>query len=280
MCRIAASFGPVVRASSLIFDPPHGLEHQSRNAREMNGGSVAGDGWGIGWYPEDAADDAPPGMIKSILPLWADENAKTAAHAIASRSFVAHIRLASPGSEVCFTNTPLYPLGAYLFTINGEFEPWPGPVSRAIRARLDGEDEAAVRGSTDAEMLGALWRTCHRRLGAECSSDAIAAALAEALRIARDITAQHGGTMKANVVVGHAGGFVAARFAAEGRPASLYHADGQERWRGASLVASEPLDDGAGWRHVEPGSFVIADDRGHRCESIRIGSAGGSHAAR
>ncbi len=196
------------------------------------------------------------------------------AHAIASRSFVAQIRLASPGSEVCFTNTPLYPLGAYLFTINGEIEPWPGPVSRAIRAQLDDEDEAAVRGSTDAEMLGALWRTCHRRVGGECSSDAIAAALAEALRIARDLTAQHGDTMKANVIVGHAGGFVAARFAAEGWPASLDQVDGQERWQGALLVASEPLDDGPGWRHVEPGLFVIADRHGHRCEPIPIESVG------
>lgn len=67
---------------------------------------------------------------------------------------------------------------------------------------------------------------------------------------------------------------MAARFATEGQPASLYHVDGQERWQGASLVASEPLDDGPGWRHVEPGRFVIADGHGHRCEPIPIESAG------
>jgi glutamine amidotransferase len=107
VCRIAAYFGPPVRLSSILSEPPHGLEHQSQNAREMNGTSVAGDGWEIGWF---APGIPGPGMFKNLLPLWSDENAKTAAHAIVSGSIVGHIRLASPGIEVSLTNTPLYPL--------------------------------------------------------------------------------------------------------------------------------------------------------------------------
>src|SRR5947209_4490067 len=115
MCRIAAYFGPPIRLSELLNESPHSLEHQSRNAREMADSTVAGDGWGVGWF---AAGDPKPGMIKSLLPLWSDENAKSAAHAIVSGSAVGHIRLASPSIEVCFTNTPLYPLGEYLWTVN------------------------------------------------------------------------------------------------------------------------------------------------------------------
>jgi predicted glutamine amidotransferase len=61
MCRIAAYYGPPVRLSSILSEPSHGLEQQSRNAREMKGGSVAGDGWGVGWIPAD--DPEKPGMI-------------------------------------------------------------------------------------------------------------------------------------------------------------------------------------------------------------------------
>src|SRR3954447_10266497 len=130
MCRIAAYVGPPVPLSALLQDPPHGLEDQSRNAREMTDSSVAGDGWGVGWFPPGVDR---PGMLKSILPLWSDMNAKTAPRAITSGSVVGHVRLASPGIEVCFTNTPLYPLDDFLFTMNGELSPWPGPLSKALR---------------------------------------------------------------------------------------------------------------------------------------------------
>jgi glutamine amidotransferase len=269
MCRIAAYLGPPVALSALLHEPPHSLEHQSRNAREMNGGSVAGDGWGVGWFTEG---DPRPGMIKSLLPIWSDENARTAAHAIVSGSVVGHIRLASPSIETCFTNTPLYPLADHLWTINGELSPWPGPLSLAIRNHLHPDDEAAVRGSTDAELLGALWSTGLRRTRPR---DA-AAALREALAIARDLAFDHDGTIKVNVIVAGASGFVAVRYAEPGEPNSLYYLTGQDRWHGGSLVASEPLDDGPGWLAVEPSMLVQADGRGLRVEPLDLPAAGRS----
>src|SRR5437764_614640 len=84
----------LVRLSALLHEAPHGLTDQSRNARQMTDSSVAGDGWGIGWFGPEAG--LTPGLLKSILPLWSDENAKTATHAIRSGSVVGHIRYASP----------------------------------------------------------------------------------------------------------------------------------------------------------------------------------------
>src|SRR3954447_25747640 len=151
MCRIAAYLGPPVRLSALLDDSPHGLTDQSRNARQMSDSSVAGDGWGIGWFlPEDVPT---PGTYKSILPLWSDENGKSLPRAVLSGSIVAHVRYASPNIETCFLNTPLYILDGHLWTINGMLQPWPGPLSRAMRNRLDEDHEADLRGSTDGEMM-------------------------------------------------------------------------------------------------------------------------------
>jgi len=251
----------------LLNEPAHSLEHQSRNAREMSDSSVAGDGWGVGWFP--AGDDPKPGMIKSLLPLWSDENAKTAAHAIDSGSIVGHIRFASPDIEVCFLNTPLYPLGGHLWTVNGELAPWPGPLSLALRTRLDPEDEAAIRGSTDGEILGALWRTCLRR--ARPRDPAVA--LREALTIGRDLALEHDGKIKVNVIVSGPGGFVASRYAEPGESNTLYYLSGQERWNGGSVVASEPLDDGPGWHEVGPDTLVRADTRGVHMEPLTLDKA-------
>jgi glutamine amidotransferase len=199
--------------------------------------------------------------------MWSCENAKTATPAIASGSFVGHVRLASPGIETCYLNTPLFNFGGHLFTINGELKPWPGALSRELRGRLAGDDEAALRGSTDAEMLGALWHTCLRRTNPADPGGA----LREAVRGAREAALALGGTVKVNAIVAGPWGFAAARYADEGEPNSLYCLSGQRRWGGAALVASEPLDDGPGWQRVKPSTLVYADSDGLRAEPFAPG---------
>src|SRR3954463_11049192 len=198
MCRIAAYVGPPVRLSALLNETPHGLTDQSRNARQMADSSVAGDGWGVGWFCPEAGPT--PGLLKSILPLWSDENARTATHAFLSGSIVGHIRYASPNIETCFTNTPLYVLDDHLWTINGMLEPWPGPLSKALRDRLHENHEADLRGAPDGEMMGGLWRTHFRHSGRR---DA-AGALRSMLREVRDLTHKHDGAVKTNLILASA----------------------------------------------------------------------------
>lgn len=95
MCRIAAYLGPPVRLSDMLDEASHGLTDQSLNAREMADSSIAGDGWGVGWYCPESGPR--PGMTTSILPLWADENARTATHAVLSGSVVGHHPARTPG---------------------------------------------------------------------------------------------------------------------------------------------------------------------------------------
>lgn len=268
MCRIAAYLGPPARLSSLFGEPPHGLNDQGRNAREMADSHVAGDGWGVGWFLPDAGPR--PGLIKSILPIWSDQNARTALHAILSGSIVGHIRFASPNIETCFTNTPLYAMDDHLWTINGMLEPWPGPLSKAMRDRLDADHEAEMRGATDAEMMGALWRTHFRRTGGR---DA-AAALRSMLREVRDLVRAHDGKIKTNVILGRASGILAVRYAEPGEPNSLYYLHGEPRWQGGALIASEPMDDGPGWHEVRPDTLVRADASGIRLEPLDLDGAG------
>src|SRR3954463_6151551 len=198
MCRIAAYFGPPARLSSLLHEPPHGLTDQSRNAREMTDSSIAGDGWGVGWFHPEAGPT--PGMLKSILPLWSDENAKTATRAILSGSVVGHIRYASPNIETCFTNTPLYVLDDHLWTINGMLQPWPGPLSKALRDRLPPDHQAGPRGGPRREERGGAGRTHFRHSGRR---DA-AGALRSMLREVRDLTHKHDGAVKTNLILASA----------------------------------------------------------------------------
>src|SRR3954471_14643437 len=264
MCRIAAYLGPPVRLSALLDDPSHGLTDQSRNARQMSDSSVAGDGWAVGWFLPEAGPE--PGLLKSLLPLWSDQNGRTVPHAILSGSIVGHVRYASPNIETCLTNTPLYVMSEHLWTINGMLEPWPGPLSKALRDRLDQDHEADLRGATDGEMMGALWRTHFRCNG---SRDA-AGALRMMLREVRDLCRDHEGMIKTNVILASATEVLAVRYAEPGEPNTLYYLSGEPRWNGGSLVASEPLDDGLGWREVGPDRLVRADSRGIHVERLAL----------
>ena len=44
-------------------------------------------------------------------------------------------------------------------------------------------------------------------------------------------------------------------------------------WLGGVLVASEPMDDGPGWREVGPDSLVRVADRGVRVEPLDLDGA-------
>src|SRR3954466_12254769 len=267
MCRIAAYVGPPVRLSALLNEPEHGLTDQSRNARMMTDSSVAVDGWGVGWFLPESGPT--PGLLKSILPLWSDENGKTVPHAVLSGSVVGHVRYASPNIETCFVNTPLYVLDDHLWTINGELKPWPGPLSKALRDRLDPDHEADLRGATDGELMGALWRSHFRRTGGR---DA-AAALRSMLRETRDLARGHGGEVKTNVILSGASEILAVRYAEPGEANTLYYLGGEPRGRGGAVVASEPLDDGPGWHEVGPDTLARVDARGVRLEPLNLDHA-------
>lgn len=248
MCRIAAYLGPPTTLSALLDGSDHGLLVQSYAPREMSVGLLNADGWGVGWF---AHESATPGLLKGTLPLWSDENAREAAPAIAAGAILAAVRAASPGLGVSWANTPPYRWNDHLFAHNGRIWPWTPPLIRAIRDRVHPEDEATLRGTTDSEWLGALWRTLLRESGG--AADHPARGLRDSLRYLHDLTARHGGGVSANLALLSPRELLAARFAEPGPAPSLYVA---RDWRGGAVVASEPLDSGPGWEAVPPSSLV------------------------
>lgn len=82
------------------------------------------------------------------------------------------------------------------------------------------------------------------------------------LREIRDLTREHDGEIKTNLILSSATELLAVRYAEPGEPNTLYYLTGEPRWHGGTIVASEPLDDGPGWHEVDPDTLVRADSRG------------------
>ena len=138
MCRLfgmSAGSEPL-RATFWLLDAPDSLAAQSH--REP-------DGTGLGWFDGEGT----PQLAKQPIAAYGDADFAREAKAIASRTFVAHVRFASTGA-LELRNTHPFELDGRLFAHNGVIEGLP-----ALEARLGGALEM-VKGDTDSERFFAL----------------------------------------------------------------------------------------------------------------------------
>lgn len=252
MCRLAAWSGPPRPLSALTHDSPHALVEQAWAPRMMVDARLNADGAGVAWYPDDGTP--APAVYRTLLPLWSDESLASIAPRIRARLSVAVIRSASPGLSVTPAATPPFVHGALTFAHNGFLEGFHRHFMRPLRERLSDEVYATVKGGTDSEHVFAL-------LLEQLGQGTGPAALAEATRMAVNVCLQLGQAKQAkvalNLMVTDGRTLVAVR-ASEGRQApSLFLREGD----GVTL-ASEPLDEGAGWQAFEDRSLVVVEEGG------------------
>ena len=80
----------------------------------------------------------------------------------------------------------------------------------------------------------------------------------------------HEGEVKINLILSSATEILALRYAEPGGPNTQYYLEGARRRCGGSVLASEPLDDGLGWREIGLGTMVPVDAMGGRTSSLSL----------
>lgn len=248
MCRIAGYLGSLAPLSALLTTPPHGLREQARRPRELPGGIVGSDGHGVGWFAEHCAQ---PARIRSILPIWADENLDTMAEHVRSSSIVASSRTATRDMPVAITNTPPFQAGRALFVHNGQVADFHEKVMDGLRAAIDATTRQNILGNTDTEYLAAL---LHDRRDLPLEER-----VRSMLAVVADHVGRAGVTAQLNVIVCERDALVAVRHALGEDAPSLHVRAARE----GVTVASEALDDQPSWTDVESGTVLsvrLADD--------------------
>jgi len=250
MCRLFGMSGGEhrVKATFWLLEAPDSLAAQSR--REP-------DGTGIGWF--DAG--GRPHVAKQPIAAYEDEAFAREARELESTTFVAHVRYATTGA-VQAKNTHPFEQRGRLFAHNGVI----GDLGRLEREL--GDDMALVHGDTDSERLFALVTREIDRQG-----DVTAGIVAAARWVARELP-----VYAINLILATPDGLWALRYPdthqlwilerAAGGPRGSRHLDaasaaGRVRVRSAGLahqrcvlVASEPMDEDAGWRLLRSGELV------------------------
>ena len=245
-----------VRATFWLLDAPDSLTAQSR--REP-------DGTGLGSYDEHGH----PAVAKQPLAAYEDQAFAHAAREVCSRTFVAHVRYASTGGLVMQNTHPFEQRGR-LFAHNGVIQGLD-----ALDTEL-GPDRSLVQGDTDSERFFALITRETERAGGEVGAGITAAAR----WVARELP-----VLSLNLVLITADELWALRYPdthdlyvlerAAGGPAGGRHlehasARGTVRVRSGELarhpaviVATERMDEDAGWRPLRSGELLRVDRNGH-----------------
>ncbi len=117
MCRWLAYTGEPLQPSTLILDAVHSVVAMSLNS-PLGAEPVNGDGFGFGWYPEDASRGSAPSTFRSIEPAWNDENLREISKAVRSPLFFTHVRAAG-GPPIQQTNCHPFRYENWLFMHNG-----------------------------------------------------------------------------------------------------------------------------------------------------------------
>lgn len=284
MCRFTLYLGPPVRLSTLLTEPEHSLIHQSYHSRERSE-PLNGDGFGIGWYAPRLWHE--PALFHQITPAWNNRSLQSIARVVASPCIMAHVRAASPGSEVNLANCHPFGYGGYLLMHNGHVGAF-RRVRRRLLETLSDEAFNVVKGSTDTELLFAVFvdeiirNGCPVEPGGEGAHEGwgameLARRLSDAIaRVVETVEEDGGGEPSfLNVAVADGHHVAVCRFDTDPgqSPETLYLLNGEmyepagrrfparrtEDEGEAMVVSSERLTDDPRWRPVPPASMVVLD---------------------
>ncbi len=237
MCRFAAFAGTSRPISTLLFDPPHSLEHQSYAPQRLLDGHVNVDGTGVAWWPES---EAVPFRYVTERPPWSDPNLPSLSRRLEATTAIASVRSATPGIPFGPGNVQPFVLDGIAGVHNGRIGGFRSGVGRDLIDLLPDELFAEMDGLNDSKVLF-LHVVSLRRQGAGLV-DAVAGAVA----LAREAAGKRGETATLNVAVATLDRVVAVRSSHATAHNSLFVGSGT----GGHRLASEPLDDLPTWTEV------------------------------
>ena len=273
MCRWLAYTGNALQPSAVILDAQHSLVAQSLNS-PLGKETVNGDGFGFGWYPEDASPGTEPAFFHSIEPAWNDQNLRELTRHIRSPLFFSHVRAAA-APPVQQTNCHPFRHENWLFMHNGYLAGF-SAVKRDLTFAVDPSLYPHIQGTTDSEVLFNLALTFGLK-------DDPVAAMSKAIRTVESVGRDHGVEfpMQGTVAITDGVTVWAFRYSSQGRTRSLFHSVDVDDLRemypdverlklfgsNAHLIVSEPLNDLPGvFTEVPESTVAIVDASGYRHE--------------
>lgn len=261
MCRIAAYIGPSTPLSSLLYEPPHSLEVQAYKPRELVSGTVNVDGTGVAWWK---AEESEPLRYVTERPPWSDANLPALAPRLIGSPILAVVRSATAGIPAGVGSAHPFIHEGIAGSHNGFVTGFHDNTAWTFLEALPEDLRARVDVLSDSLLLFLMVVAARR----EASSEPLARAVALAAERATAVCTATGVNASLNLVAVDKTEIAAVRSASGVPSNSLYTLADGKRWGGGLLLASEPLDDAAGWTEVPDAHVCSITAGGVRCEPL------------
>ena len=273
MCRWLAYTGEALQPSTLVLDAKHSVVAMSLNS-PLGAEPVNGDGFGFGWYPEDASRGSTPAVFRSTEPAWHDDNLREISRAVRSPLFFTHVRAAG-GPPIQQTNCHPFRYENWLFMHNGVISQF-ALTKRDLAFAVDPSLYPHIRGTTDSEVL------FHLALTLGLADDPVKA-VGDSIRMVEAAGHKAGVKfpMQGTIAVSDGETVWAFRYSSQGQSRTLFHSADIPTLRGmypdverlstfgdhAQVVVSEPLNNLPGaFLEVPESTVAILDRSGYRHE--------------
>jgi glutamine amidotransferase len=245
MCRFAAFAGTKRTLASLLYDPPHALEHQSYAPQRLHRGHVNVDGTGVVWWPDGGAD---PLRYVSERPPWSDPNLPLLGRRLEATTAVAAVRSATPGIGFGPGHVQPFLADGVAFAHNGWIDGWRAGVGRDLIDLLPDELHSELDIANDSKAIF-LHAIALLRGGADPTR-----ALAASARLVSDLADARDQSATLTMCIVTAGRLVAIRTAVRSQQNTLFWSAAESEVR----IASEPLEPDGSWAEVPEDHVVDA----------------------
>lgn len=184
-----------IRLEHLLTRPAHSIINQSFDSRLRidTRRPINGDGFGVGYYPDDMDQDEEQGpcVYCAITPAWNNLNLDRLASKTRSKMVFAHVR-ASTSGVLSETNCHPFVYHSLMFMHNGGLTMFPH-IKRRLCLHIAEKYFVGILGSTDSEYAFALFLDCLESLGVDPAnphgnfpSDLMRQALEKTIRLITD----------------------------------------------------------------------------------------------
>lgn len=247
MCRLAAYLGKEITLSVFLQEHEHSLIQQSWAPREMQGGTLNADGYGVSWL----SYENKPCSYKNVLPIWSDTNLNGLGRSLTSGLWLANVRSATPGQGISEANTQPFTKDKLIFTHNGSMKPFNSDIKARFLDILPNTISAEINGDSDSLYLFALLKL--HLLKQDSLADAIIGMLDD-LKIICNTTV----AALLNIIISDGKMLYACRHALNGNCPSLYYLLKQDDiW-----IASEPLSTKDAWTTLPEHKLICINQAG------------------
>jgi len=245
MCRLAAYLGPETSLKHIVFDTNHSLEKQAWQPRELREAKLNADGFGFGWYNENAQI----GRYRQTLPIWSDPNLHDLCDSLQRSLWLCYIRAATPGIGTSIENTQPFYYQSWQYLHNGYINSFHESIRGKIRQLLHHETESLILGSTDSEYLFALILHFFNQ------SSNMMTALQDTFSQLKEWLGKERALL--NVMLSDGVQIIASSHAINGLCPSLYYGNNIEGFpKHCQLIVSERLNDDSQWQEIKPHQII------------------------